>query len=509
MSRFDAIVIGGGLNGLVAGAVLARADKSVCILEQSQRLGGLAAPGSGKAPGLAHLLYNLSPRVRREIGMGRDRWPFQMADLQTVSLCESGRHVVVRGRQARYTDGTEHPHAEAFDALMVRLQSYGTRLRHLAEGPPPGGDHTAMWRELWRLGRFGLGLKRMGKAEMRSFLRVLLSNAYDLILDEMPDGPLAGILAADAVRGAAAGPRSPGTVFSLIYRMGHGGQASLPLGGIGAVSDAFATAATRAGCVLRTGTRVTRILTEADAVTGVETAGGETITAPLVLTSTGAAAACAMAGPAAFDIEATRRLRNIRARGTTAKINLRLDRVPEIPGLPDDLMGARMILAPSAETVECAFTPAKYGEMSENPVIEAVLPGLTDTTQSEIWLSAIVQYAPCDLKGGWTAAARDRLLKQTVNTLARVAPQLPDCVSDAQVITPDQIEAMTGAPGGHWHHAEMSLDQLLTLRPANGLGHYALGPRGLYLCGASAHPGGDLMGLAGRNAARAALERQA
>jgi phytoene dehydrogenase-like protein len=141
--------------------------------------------------------------------------------------------------------------------------------------------------------------------------------------------------------------------------------------------------------------------------------------------------------------------------------------------------------------------------MSETPVIEAVM---TDPRAERPWLSLAVQYAPSDLSGGWTDAARNRLLKITLDTLARIAPELPDLVEEAQILTPDRIEAATAAPGGHWHHAELSLDQLLTLRPGNGMGHYAFGPAGLYLCGAATHPGGDVMGLAGRNAALKALE---
>jgi phytoene dehydrogenase-like protein len=241
-------------------------------------------------------------------------------------------------------------------------------------------------------------------------------------------------------------------------------------------------------------------------VTGVETQAGETIGAKAVLVSPGAQVACALAGHGHFDIEATNRLRGIRARGTAAKINLTLDGTPEIPGLPADLLGARLVLAPTAEAVELAFNPSKYRQMSDAPVIEAVMPGLTDDGQPHSHLSAIVQYAPHDLDGGWSDAARDRLLKITLDRLAQVAPGLPARVTAAEVITPDRIAEETGVPGGHWHHAEMALDQLLALRPANGIGRYALGPKGLFLCGASAHPGGDLMGLAGLNAARAALE---
>jgi phytoene dehydrogenase-like protein len=509
---FDSIVIGGGLNGLAAAGVLARAGQSVCLLERAPHLGGMAAPGASGAPRLAHLLYNLSPVVRRDLGLGARDWPFESVTLPTVALSEDGRHVVTQGASVRFADGGTHPDAAAFAALTERLTTYAALLRHLAEAAPPGGAapilSSARLKEVLRLGRVGLGLRRLGKPEMRRFLQILLSNAYDLILDELPDGPLAGLLAADAVRGAAAGPRAPGTVFGLLYRMGHGGGASLPMGGMTAVIDAFAGAVGRAGAVIETGTGVARILTDQDRVTGVITDRGETLNAARVLSSSGARITAEMTGLAHFDIETSRRLRHIRARGTVAKINLTLSSLPAIPGLPDDLLAARLVIAPSATYVEEAFNPSKYREISPHPVIEALLPGQTDPAQRGAQghaLSLIVQYAPVDLAGGWDEAARAALLQTTLKTLTRYAPGLPDLVIGAEVIPPDQIEAETGAPGGHWHHAEMSLDQLLAQRPAIGIGRYQMGPSGLYLCGASAHPGGDLMGLAGRNAARAAL----
>ncbi|WP_308446172.1 phytoene desaturase family protein [Roseovarius pelagicus] len=512
MSRFDAIVIGGGINGLSAASVLARRGKSVCLLEQSETLGGMAAPGPDGAPRCAHLLYNLSPVVRADIGLGKGGWPFRTTPLPTVALAPDGAHVVLHAGEATLTDGSAHPDADAYRTLHDRLVKYGALLRQLAENAPPGFDaplaSRGALRQLTRLGWLGLGIKRMGRDEMRNFLRVLLSNAFDTILDEMPDGPMAGLLATDAVRGAAMGPRAPGTVFSLIYRMGHGGEATLPMGGMTALCGAFAGAARGAGCRIETGVSVSRLLIENGAVTGVETSDGRCLTAPLVLTSTGAEATCRLAGSQHFDIEAARRMRNVRARGTAAKVNLRLGGLPAISGLPDSLTGARMVVAPSAAYVERAFNPSKYREMSSAPVIEAIIPSVTDPTLAPDGghlLSAIVQYAPCDLQGGWTETAKKALAKTAIDTLAAYMPDLPGQITATEVLTPADIEAETGAPGGHWHHAEMSLDQLLTLRPASGLGRYALGPDGLYLCGASAHPGGDIMGLAGRNAALVAL----
>lgn len=505
MNRFDAIVIGAGINGLAAATVLARRGQSVCILEQAAHVGGMAALRQADGPALAHLLYNLSPAVLAEMGLSSEALGAG-PPLATVSLDTGGRHVVVRGERATTLDGAPHPEAAAWARMWRQLTTYGALLRQLAEAPPPAGGGSLLSRaglaQMRRALRFGLGVRRLGKPEMRRFLQVLLSNAYDFILDDMPDGPLAGLMAADAVRGMAAGPRSPGTVLSLIYRMGHGGDMMAPEGGVGAVMTRLAEAAQRAGCALHTGTGVTRVLLEDDAVTGVETATGAVFHAPVVLGSVGPQELCRLTGVAAFDIEAARRIRVLRARGTVAKVDMLLD-TDRIPGLPDDLARGRVVLARSAHDVEAAFTPAKYGALSEAPVIEAVP---VTTQDGRTWLSANVQYAPSDLAGGWTEAARQTLADRTLDALGAALPDLPGRVERMQTVTPDQVAAATGAAGGHWHHAELAMDQLFTLRPGNGMGRHAMGPRGLYLCGAAAHPGGDVMGLAGRNAALVALE---
>jgi phytoene dehydrogenase-like protein len=187
-------------------------------------------------------------------------------------------------------------------------------------------------------------------------------------------------------------------------------------------------------------------------------------------------------------------------------VNLRLSGAPSVTGLDDALArSSRLLVAPSVAYVEAAFNPSKYREMSSAPVIEAV----PMQCGSDWWLSCIVQYAPCDLAGGWTVAARERLASVTRDALAASMPDLSARIVDTQVTTPEEIASCSGSPGGHWHHVEMALDQLLTLRPGNGLGRYAAGPKGFFLCGAGTHPGGDVMGLAGRNAARTVLEAKA
>lgn len=510
MSQFDAIVIGGGVNGLVAGTLLSRRGKNVCIIEKSSRFGGMASYSVDGGPTLAHSLYNLSPRVLSDIGIDPQHPVLSGKPVSTVSLSEDGRHIVSKNEGVFWSEGAKHPESDAWTDLKQQLITYGGLLRQLAEAPPPGGQKAILSRgglnELLRLAKLGIGLKKLGKSEMRRFLQVVLSNVHDIVLDDLPEGPVAGMLAADAIWGSATGPRSPGTVFNLIYRLGHGGNITQPAGGMSALTDLMVESAQKAGCVLMPETEVSRIMLHDDTVSGVATNDGRTLTAPIVLSNLAPRLTSRMTGPSAFDIEAMRRVRNIRARGTAAKVNLRLKDDAALPGLPSELAHERLIYAPSVEYVEAAFNPAKYRQMSKAPVIEAFK---MQTADGANWLSTIVQYAPSDIEGGWPETTKEQLAQITVETLSRALPGLGDQISGKQVITPDQIESATGATGGHWHHAEMSLDQLLTLRPANGIARYSMGPKGLFQCGAATHPGGDVMGLAGRNAALAALEAQA
>ncbi len=509
MSQFDAIVIGGGVNGLIAGTLLGRRGKNVCIIEKSDRFGGMASYSVDDGPALAHSLYNLSPRVLSDIGIDPQHPVLSSEPASTVSLSEDGRHIVFRNTGVYWSDGTKHPESDAWSDLTRQLITYGDLLRQIAEAPPPGGQKAILSRgglsEFLRLAKLGIGLKKLGKSEMRRFLQVVLSNVHDIVLDDLSEGPVAGLLAADAIWGSATGPRSPGTVFNLIYRLGHGGSITQPVGGMSALTDLMVEAAQKAGCVLMPETEATRILLDDDAVSGVATTDGRTITAPTVLSNLAPKLTSQMTGPSVLEIETTRRIRNIRARGTAAKVNLRLKDGSSLPGLPDEFAHERLIYAPSVGYVEAAFNPAKYRQMSKAPVIEAFK---MKTADGACWLSTIVQYAPSDLENGWTEKNKEQLAQITIETLSRALPGLSDQIAGKQVITPDQIESATGAPGGHWHHAEMSLDQLLTLRPTNGMARYSMGPKGLFQCGAATHPGGDVMGLAGRNAALAALEAQ-
>jgi len=507
MDRFDVIIIGAGHNGLTAAAFLAKKGKSVCVLEKSDQIGGMAAnseivPGVS-APRVAHLAYNLNSVVMKELGL---EGQFGMTPLPTIALSPDGRHIEIGEGAVTNADGHAHPDAPVFLEIRDQLKKFARILAPLALKPPPdlsGGIGFSNLSETVSLVRLGLNIKRLGKKDMREFMRITLSNIYDLLMDDLDDGPLAGALAADAVLGNWAGPRSPGTVLSLMYRYGQGGQAALPKDGMGGLTAAIADLAKKHGAEVRTSSAVKNILIDNDRVTGLVLEDGSHLESKAVMSSAGARQSMLMAGVEHFDVEAVRRIRNIRAKGTTAKVNILLQGTPDFKGLTENQLAGRLLIAPSARYVEQGFNAVKYGEMAKAPVIEAVIPTLSGPgiDNGRHILSAIVQYIPYHLRGGWNKAARDRLTEITLDTLSIYAPDIRGQVSHIETLSPADIERETGAPGGHWHHAELSTDQMLHVRPVNLLSRYAFGVEGLFLCGAGAHPGGDVSGAAGRNAA--------
>lgn len=500
--NLSAVVIGAGPNGLAAAATLAGRGARVTVVEKGEGPGGLmTGAGTGE---LGQFVWNLHPDALSEFGVSPADLGLGPA-LPTVALSPDGRHVVIEGGAARFADGAAHPDAAAYRALRWRVARFAAVLAPLVRTAPPrlgvGLMNRAGLPELLGLARLGLDIRRLARDDRREFLRVILSNAADLVLDAMPDGPLAASLAFDAVLGSRTGPRAPGTVLTLIYRHLQGGERYRPEGGMAVLAGRLARAAEARGAAIRYGAEAAGLVVEGDRVGGLRLASGEVIGAGLVLSSLGALPTLRLAGATHFDAEACRRIRQVRAEGTAGRLDLCLSAMPRLEGLPAALHRARLLLAPSVAALEAAFDPVKYGAVPGAPAAEILI----EPEGAGARLSAIVQHLPRAPEGGWTTEAREGVIGSVVAALAVHASGLPDLVREARLTTPAEIEAATGAPGGHWHHAEFAADQLLTLRPVNGMARYATGLPGLWLCGAAAHPGGDVTGLPGRNAALAAL----
>jgi phytoene dehydrogenase-like protein len=213
-----------------------------------------------------------------------------------------------------------------------------------------------------------------------------------------------------------------------------------------------------------------------------------------------------------LDAGFVRRVTHLRARGLAAKLHLALDELPVFRGLEEDALRGRLLLAPSLEYIERAFNHSKYGEFSAAPIFEITLPSVADSSMAPAGnhvLSAVVQYVPYRLATGSWEQQRAHFTGLLIDTLDHYAPGLSESVLAAEVLTPEDLEREFRMTGGHWHHAELALDQFLMVRPVPGAAQYGTPLDGLYLCGAGTHPGGGVMGVAGRNAARQVLRGEA
>ena len=505
----DFIVIGAGHNGLVCAAYLARSGRSVLVLESCDQVGGAAAtrefaPGFKVSAG-AHVLHMMPSDLIAELSLEKHGLKFAADSMGTVALSPDRAPFVVDAAGLAAVSARD---AAAYVKYTAQMRRFAAALLPMLNSPPPRLGTDAL-KDKFALLRMGWQIRRLGRRDMRELLRIAGMNAYDLLEEHFETAELKGALGLDATLGTNFGPRTPGTVLSLLYRLacesGAGHRMLQAQGGMGALCTALAASARASGAVIRTGATVAKITVADDNAAGVLLSSGEEIKAGAVISGADPKTTfLSLLGAQHLDTGFVRRVTHLRNRGLTAKLHLALDRMPTFTGVQNARGAGRLVIAPSLDHIERAYNHAKYGEFSSAPVLEITLPTASDATLAPAGkhvLSAVVQYAPYDLKGGW-AAARQRFADLAIQSIDRHAPGLAASIVAQQLLTPADIEREFKIAGGHWHHAEFAFDQFLMVRPVPGAAQYSTPLAGLFLCGAGSHPGGGVTGIAGRNAAR-------
>jgi phytoene dehydrogenase-like protein len=518
--RYDAVIIGAGHNGLVCAAYLARRGRRVLVVEAAETVGGAArtreiAPGF-RVSTCAHLLHMFHPQVAKDLALADHGLRYSTRHMSTAVLDAAGPALILPQdpSAAHAALAARSPaDADAWPAFEQRMARFARILQPLLTSAPPRLG-TSERSDYAALAKLGWSLRRLGREDMREFLRIIGMNIADLLEETFVADTVQGALAFDAVLGTRLGPRSPNSVLTFLYRraaQNADGHLSHPTGGLGTLTEALAAAARAAGAEIRTSTPVERIAVEGDRASGVVLANGDTLAAGCVVSNADPRRTfLELLGPEHLDAGFVRRVRNIRMRGTAAKLNLALDGLPAFAGLDRSALAGRLLVAPGVRHVERAFDCAKYGAWSQEPAMEITLPSVHDATlapEGKHVLSAVIQYAPYDLEGGWDAR-RDAFADHVIAAIGAYAPDLEHKIVARELITPLDLERDFRMSGGHWHHGELVFDQFLMLRPVPGAAQYATPLPGLYLCGAGAHPGGGVTGIVGMNAARRILDSE-
>ncbi len=527
-ASYDAIVIGAGHNGLVTAAYLARAGLRTLVVERRDVVGGAAVteevwPGFG-VDTAAHGVGALHPKVVADLGLEREGLRLVRPDPAVFAPQPDGRALLL-SRDPGATSEAIRPFsatdAERWPAFVERMAKAAAVLGSI-HGLAPADPQEAGAGDLWGLLRATGALRRHARAELLELLRIIPMSVAELADEWFESEALKGVLAAGGIKGIFQGPMASGTAYVLLHAMAGGGGAVRPTrwatGGVGSVTQALAKAARRAGAEVRTGAEVARILVDDGKASGVllqgggaSDSGGE-IRAPLVVSNADPRRTfLGLVDPLELDPHFVRAVRNIRYRGTCAKVNLALAALPDFPCCPGHgpHLGAAISIGPSVEYLERAYDDAKYGDFSHAPSVEAFIPTVWDPSLAPAGrhvMSVYVQYAPYQLReGAWEGSKKDALADTVISALTRYAPNLEGAILHKQVISPLDLEERFALTEGNIQHGELTLDQLLFMRPVPGWARYSTPIAGLYLCGAGTHPGGGLTGTPGYNAAREIL----
>jgi phytoene dehydrogenase-like protein len=520
--HYDVIVIGGGHNGLVNAAYLAKAGKNVVVLERRHVLGG-AAVTEEIFPGFlfsecSYVVSLLRPEIIRELDLPRHGLEILPLD-GTFTPMPNGDYLwrvndhAKTIREIRRHSRVDAEAYEEFSKMMVPMCRF---VKPILSMIPP--DPTTLNpRDLKQLHFLLQRFRELSSDERYTLVQLMTMSSADFLDQWFETDALKATMSASGIIGTFLGIRSPGTAYVLLHHyMGEIDGAfrswGFSRGGTGAISNAIASAARELGAEIRTKAHVTKILTKNGRACGVVLQSGEEIAAGVVSSSVDPHLTFEkFLEPSVLPSDFLESVRHYKFRGSSGKVNLALDVLPNfkcLPGPGAHLRGA-ISISPGMDYMERAYDDAKYGHYSRRPYIDMVIPSLTDPSVAppgKHVLSCFVQYAPYKLASGTWDEQREAFGNNVINTIAEYAPNIKDIIIGKQVLTPLDLEREFGLTQGNIFQGELSLEQLFFLRPVAGWAYYRTPIENLYMCGSATHPGGGIMGANGRLASQVILK---
>ena len=517
-AKYDVIVIGGGHNGLVNAAYLAKAGKKVLVLERRHVLGGAAVteevfPGF-KFSVCSYVVSLLRPEIIRDLDLPRHGLEILPLD-GTFTPMPNGDYlwrVNDHGKTHREIARHSKLDAEAYDEFGKAMQAMCRFVKPILGMVPPD-PWTLDPRELMKLLFIGRRFQNMESGDKYNQVQLMTMSAVDFLDQWFETDVLKATMSASGIIGTFLGVRSPGTAYVLLHHyMGEIDGAfrawGFARGGTGAISDAIGDAAREAGAEIRTRAATAKIIVKGGKAVGVALTNGDEFYADVISSSVDPRHTfIEFLDPGTLPGEFVEGVKRYKYRGSSGKVNLALDGLPNfkcIPGEGAHLRGA-ISISPSVEYMERAYDDAKYGHFSRRPYIDMVIPSLTDPSVAppgKHVMSCFVQYAPYKLAPGlhWDTE-KEKFGDTVIDTLAEHAPNIKDIILDRQVVTPLDLEREWGLSEGNIFQGELSLEQLFFLRPVPGYSRFRTPVKNLYMCGSATHPGGGIMGAPGRLAA--------